>query len=144
MRVPCLPRGTTPGTSRCTPSRRAAQSGVRRVVVPALVLVAGACALGVGGCASIDKALGQQQAVVSFQDGTSNAVRLQVRAACGKLPNVSAIPLPAGVPLSESLSQVTFNVTNADDADEARLQECLAKYPSVAGLDFEDSTDMGN
>ena len=142
MRVPCLPRGTTPRTCRYTPDGRAKVSVVRRVVVP--VVVAGACALGAGGCASIDKALGQQQAVVSFQDGTSNAVRLQVRAACGKLPNVSPIPLPAGVPLSESLSQVTFNVTSADDADEARLQECLAKYPSVAGLDFEDSTDMGN
>jgi hypothetical protein len=142
MRVPCLPRGTTPGTSRYTPDGKAAVSGVSRVVVP--VLVAGACVLGVTGCASIDKALGQQQAVVSFQDGTSNTVRLQVRAACGKLPDVSPAPLPAGVPLSESLSQVTFNVTSADDADEARLQECLAKYKSVAGLDFEDSTDMGN
>jgi hypothetical protein len=113
-----------------------------RVVVP--VLVAGTLALAVTGCSSLDKELGQQQAVVSFQDGTSNAVRLQVRAACGKLPNVSPAPLPAGVPLSQSLSQVTFNVTNADDAQEAVLQECLAKYKSVAGLDLEDSTDMGN
>jgi hypothetical protein len=115
---------------------------MRRVVVP--VLVAGACVLGVSGCASIDKELGQQQAVVSFQDGTSNAVRMQVRAACGKLPNVSPVPLPSGVPLSESLSQVTFNVTKADVAQQATLQQCLAKYKSVAGLDFEDSTDMGN
>ncbi|HUN36855.1 MAG TPA: hypothetical protein VMU95_33070 [Trebonia sp.] len=115
---------------------------MRRVVVP--LLLAGACVAGITGCASIDKQLGQQQAVVSFQDGTSNTVRLQVRSACGKLPNVSPVPLPAGVPLSESLSQVTFNVTSADDAQQARLQECLAKFKSVAGLDFEDSTDMGN
>jgi hypothetical protein len=142
MRVPCLPAGTTPGTSRYMPPGKAAVSGVRRVVVP--VVVVGACVLGVGGCSSLDKELGQQQAVVSFQDGTSNAVRLQVRAACGKLPDVSPVPLPSGIPLSESLSQVTFNVTNADDAEEARLQECLAKYKSVAGLDFQDSTDMGN
>ncbi len=142
MRVPCLPRGTTPGTPRYTPNGKAAVPGVRRVVVPALVV--GACVLGITGCSSLDKELGQQQAVVSFQDGTSNTARLQVRAACGKLPDVAPVPLPAGVPLSESLSQVTFNVTNADDAEEARLQECLAKYPSVSGLDFEDSTDMGN
>jgi hypothetical protein len=142
MRVPCLPRGTTPGTTRYTPAGKAAVPGVRRVVVP--VLVAGACVLGVTGCSSLDKELGQQQAVVSFQDGTSNTVRLQVRSACGKLPDVSPVPLPAGVPLSESLSQVTFNVTKADDAEQARLQECLAKYKSVAGLDFQDSTDMGN
>jgi len=142
MRVPCLPRGTTPGITRYTPAGKAGVSRVCRVVVP--VLVAGACVAGITGCSSLDKELGQQQAVVSFQDGTSNAVRLQVRAACGKLPNVTAAPLPAGVPLSESLSQVTFNVTNADDAQQARLQECLAKYKSVSGLDFEDSTDMGN
>ena len=142
MRVPCLPRGTTSGTTRCTPVAAAGLSCVRRVVVP--VLVVGACVVGISGCSSLDKELGQQQAVVSFQDGTSNAVRLQVRSACGKLPNVSPAPLPAGVPLSESLSQVTFNVTNADDAQQARLQECLSKYKSVAGLDFQDSTDMGN
>ncbi|HTU73086.1 MAG TPA: hypothetical protein VMG38_06165 [Trebonia sp.] len=142
MRVPCLPRGTTPGTCRDTQPARAVVSRARRVVVP--VLAVGACVLGIGGCSSLDKELGQQQAVVSFQDGTSNAMRLQVRAACGKLPDVSPVPLPSGVPLSESLSQVTFNVTNADDAEEARLQECLSKYKSVAGLDFQDSTDMGN
>ena len=124
------------------PAGKATVSSVRRVVVPALV--AGTCVLGITGCSSLDKELGQQQAVVSFQDGTSNATRLQVRAACGKLPNVSPVPLPSGVPLSESLSQVTYNVTKADDAQQARLQECLAKYKSVAGLDFEDSTDMGN
>jgi hypothetical protein len=116
--------------------------GVRRGVVP--VIAVGACVLAITGCASIDQALGQQQAIVSFQDGASNAARLQVRAACGKLPNVAPAPLPSGVPLSQSLNQVTFNVTKADDADEARLQQCLAKYPSVAGLDFEDSSDMGN
>jgi hypothetical protein len=116
-----------------------------RVVVSAVVpALAAASVIGVTGCSSLDKQLGQQEAVVSFQDGTSNAVRLQVRAACGKLPDVTPVPLPSGVPLSESLSQVTYNITNADDAEQARLQECLAKYPSVAGLDLEDSTDMGN
>jgi len=110
-----------------------------RVVVSAVA--AAACFAGVTGCASLQKALGQQQAIVSFQDGTSSATRLQVRAACGKLPNVTPAPLPSGVPLSESLSQVVYNVDKASTADEARLQECLAKYPSVAGLNFQDSTD---
>ena len=114
---------------------------VTPVLVPAVVLVA---CVGATGCASIDKALGQQQALVTFQDGTSVATRLQVRAACGKLPNVSPAPLPSGVPLSESLDQVVYQVNNASDADEARLQECLAKYPSVLGLTFSDSTDQGS
>jgi hypothetical protein len=113
----------------------------RRVAAP---LVVAACAAGVAGCASFDKALGQQQAIVSFKDGTSDNVRLQVRSACGTLPNVTPAPLPSGVPLSESLDQVIYNVSNASDADEARLQECLSKYPSVIGLNFEDSTDTGN
>jgi hypothetical protein len=113
-----------------------------RVVVPAVVVAA--CVAGVTGCSSFSKAFGQQQAIVSFQDGTSNAVQLQVRAACGTLHNVSPVALPAGVPLSESLSQVVYNVDNASTVDEARLQECLAKFPSVAGLNFQDSTDTGN
>jgi hypothetical protein len=120
--MPLLPRVVTP------------------VLVPAVVLTA--CVAGATGCASLDKALGQQQAIVTFQDGTSIATRLQVRAACGKLPNVSPAPLPSGIPLRESLDQVVYQVNNASDADEARLQECLAKYPSVLGLNFSDSTDQ--
>lgn len=115
---------------------------VAPALVPAVVLAAGVA--GTAGCSSIDKALGQTEALVSFQDGTSNAVRMQVRAACGKLPNVMPAPLPSGVPLSESLDQVVFNVSSASVADKARLQVCLSKYKSVAGLDFQDSTDMGS
>jgi hypothetical protein len=103
-----------------------------------------ACVAGVTGCAAMSKAFGQQRATVTFQDGTSVATRLQVRAACGKLPNVSPDPLPSGVPLAESLDQVVYQVNNASTADEARLQECLAKYPSVLGLNFTDSTDQGS
>ena len=116
---------------------------VAPVVIPAVVLAA--CVACVTGCASLDKALGQTEALVSFQDGTSNAVRMQVRATCGKLPNVTPAPLPSGIPLSESLNQVVFNVSNASVADKARLQVCLEKYKSaVAGLDYQDSTDMGS
>ena len=116
---------------------------VTHTLIPAVVLAAGVA--GIAGCSSLDKALGQTEALVSFQDGTSNAVRMQVRATCGKLPNVTPAPLPSGVPLSESLSQVVFNVSNASVADKARLQVCLSKYKSaVAGLDFQDSTDMGS
>jgi hypothetical protein len=120
---------------------------LRAVVTPALIpaVVLAACVAGVTGCSSLDKALGQTEALVSFQDGTSNAVRMQVRAACGTLPNVTPAPLPSGVPLAESLDQVVFNVSNASDADKARLQVCLSKYKSaVVGLSFQDSTDMGS
>jgi hypothetical protein len=111
-----------------------------RVVIPALVLCL-AGSLGVTGCSQFDKALGQQQALVSFKDGTPVSVRLQVRAACGKLPNVSPVPLPSGVPLSSALAEVVYQINNASNADKARLQECLSKFPSVQGMNLQDSSD---
>jgi hypothetical protein len=105
--------------------------------MPALAI----CLLGVAGCAQFDKSLGQQQADVSFSANTPDAVRLQVRAACGKVPGVSPVPLPKGMPLAEALSEVVYQVDNASDADIARLEECLKKYPSVAGISFDDMTD---
>ena len=116
-----------------------------RVVVPVLgtAIIGLAGGAGLTGCAGMDKALGQQQAIVTFKDGTPNPVRLQVRAACGKLPNVTPSPLPSGVPQAVSLSQVVYEVDHASNADKARLQVCLAKYPSVQGLGFQDSTDIG-
>jgi hypothetical protein len=107
-------------------------------VIPALAL----CLLGVAGCSQFDKSLGQQQALVSFNPNASAASRLQVRAACGKLPNVHTTPIPKGVPLSDALSEVVYQINNAGATDIARLQECLQKYPSVvAGIDIQDSSD---
>jgi hypothetical protein len=85
--------------------------------------------------------MAQQDALISFSANASNALRLQVRAACGKLPGVAPAPLDKSVPLSSALSQVEYQINNADDADIARLQECLQKYPSVTGIDIEDSSD---
>ena len=100
-----------------------------------------ACVLGVTGCAQFNKALGQQQALVTFQNGTSVATRLQVRATCAKVPGVSAIPIPKGVSLSEALDQVEYSVTGASNAELAQLQVCLSKFPSVQGLDYQDASD---
>ena len=110
-----------------------------RVVVP-LATLGLTCSLGVTGCAQFDKALGQQQALVSFRDGTPVQVRLQVREACAKLPNVSAAPLATGVPLSSAVDVVVYRVTGASNADIARLQVCLTKFPSVQGIDLQDSS----
>jgi hypothetical protein len=95
----------------------------------------------VTGCSQFNKALGQQQAFVSFKTGTPVSVRLQVRAACAKLPNVTAVPIPTGVPLTSAVSEVVYQINNAGAADVARLQECLAKFPSVLGLNIQDSSD---
>lgn len=105
--------------------------------------MAAAGVIGATGCSQFNKALGQQEAMVSFKSGTPDSERLAVRAACGKLPNVSAAPLPSGVPQSVSLSQVVYRVDHASNADKARLQVCLSNFPSVAGLSFQDSSDVG-
>jgi hypothetical protein len=108
-----------------------------RVVIPVLAV----SMLAATGCASLDKSLAQQQALISFTPTASNAVRLQVRAACGKLPNVATTPIPKGVPLSASLSEVIFQINNASASDIASLEECLQKFPSVTGIDIQDSSD---
>lgn len=121
--------------------RRSHTLGSMRVLPPVVIAASALTLLGVTGCSQFDKSLGQQQALVSFKSGASDAARLQVRAACGKLRNVTPAPIDKKVPLSYALSQVTFRIDNADPADVARLQECLQKYPSVAGIDLTDSTD---
>jgi hypothetical protein len=92
--------------------------------------------LAAAGCSSFDKAFGQQEAVVQFQPQTPNAVRLQIRAACSHVPNAVPEPLPTDHLASDVLNDVRYQVNNASDGDLARLQKCLQKFPSVAGIEF--------
>jgi hypothetical protein len=110
---------------------------------PAALALAGlACGLGVSGCASFDKALGQQQANVYFTDSTPVAFKLKVRAACNNLPHVKATPISTGVPLSSALDVVSYNTTGASTVDIAKLEECVNKYsPQVEGFEVTDSSD---
>jgi hypothetical protein len=39
---------------------------------------------------------------------------------------------------------VTFTITKASDADVAKLETCLSKYPTVAGVTLQDASDEGN
>jgi hypothetical protein len=97
------------------------------------------------GCARFDAALGQQQAIVSFRDNTPVSQKLVVRAACAKVPAVVAQPLPSDLHSQPyALQQLTYQVNKASDADVARLEECLAKFPAVAGVTLQDSSDDGN
>jgi hypothetical protein len=108
----------------------------------ALGLACVICSLGVTGCAQFDKALGQQQAVIYFQESTSVAFKLKVRAACDNLPHVKAVPIATGVPVSSAVDVVTYDTTGAGVADIARLEECVNKFsPQVQGVDVEDSSD---
>lgn len=117
--------------------------GSMRVLPPVVIAVSALCLLGVTGCSQFDKSLGQQQALVSFKSGASKAARMQVRTTCGKLRNVSPAPIDKNAPASVALNQVTFQIDKAGPADVSRLQQCLEKYPSVAGIDITDSSDNG-
>ena len=109
----------------------------------ALGLVGLACCLGVTGCAQFDKALGQQQATIYFQPSTPVAFKLKVRTACNNVtPNVKAVPIATGVPLSSAVDVVTYNTTGAGLTDITRLEECVNKFaPQVQGVDVTDSSD---
>jgi hypothetical protein len=111
-----------------------------------LLLAAGAVAAAVtalAGCSQFDAALGQRQAVVTFQDSASLAQRLAVRSAC-KTPTVVPQPLPSNVNSTYALQQVIYQINKASNADVAVLEKCLSKFPSVVGVTLQDSSDEGN
>lgn len=115
-----------------------------RVVRPAIA-VAGLAALAVlGGCSRFDAALGQRQAIVSFHGGTTTAQRVAIRAACGNTPAVSVQKLPDLKKYPYALQQLTFTISKASDAQVAALEKCLQKYPAVAGVTLQDSSDAGS
>jgi hypothetical protein len=100
-------------------------------------------ALGAAGCAKFDAALGQQWATVSFKPDTSVATMLEVRTACSHIPNVKAEALPRRHNPVTMSGAVTYRTDQASDANLAQLQQCLQRYPSVAGINFQDSGDAG-
>jgi hypothetical protein len=112
----------------------------RRLTAAGTAVVVAAFAL--AGCSQFDAALGQRQAVVTFRPNTPVSQRLAVRSACGKIPEVTPPPVPSNLNSPYALQQLTFRVDHASDADIARLEKCLAKFPSVVGVTLQDSTDM--
>ncbi len=103
-----------------------------------------AAVIALAGCSQFDAALGQRQAVVTFRSDTTVAQRLAVRAACAKTPSVTAEPLPSNANSPYVLEQVIYQINKASDADVALLEECLSKFPSVAGVTLQDSSDQGS
>src|SRR5215470_18059758 len=102
----------------------------------AVVAAAAAALILAAGCSSFDKAFGKQEAVVQFKAETPAAVMLHVRSSCSHVP--SAIPerVPAHPPAVQLQDDIRYEVSNASDADLARLQQCLERFPSVVGIEF--------
>ena len=113
----------------------------RRLAGAGLALLAAAA---LAGCSQFDAALGQRQAIVTFRPGTPLPQRLTVRSTCAKLPAVTVQPLPSDVNAPYALQQVSFQISHASDAQVARLETCLAKFPAVVGVTLQDSSDEGN
>ena len=98
-------------------------------------------AAGLGGCAKFDAALGKQEVVVQFKTGTTTAARLKVRSACSHIPEARPEAVPTSHLASDNLYNVIYRVDNASDAQLARLEQCLQKYPSVLGVDIQTAGD---
>jgi hypothetical protein len=103
--------------------------------------VAVALSLALAGCAKFDAALGQQWAVVHFKADTSVSTLLKVRTSCSHVPNVRPENLPKVRSATNMVYALRYQTNNASDANLAALQQCLQKFPAVAGIDFEDSGD---
>src|ERR1700685_856279 len=116
--------------------------GGSRRLLPAGTIIAAAAAL--AGCSQFDAALGQREAVVSFTDSATLAQRMAVRTACAQPPNVTPQPLPSNMNTPYALAQVIYQINKASDADVAVLETCLSKFPTVAGISLQDSSDEGN
>ena len=120
-------------------------AGRRRRLTPAgtAVVTVTAAVIALAGCSQFDAALGQRQAVVAFRPDTPVSQRLAVRSACAKVPEVKAPPVPSDLNSPYALQQLTFRIDHATNADVARLEKCLARFPSVVGVTLQDSSDMG-
>jgi hypothetical protein len=113
-----------------------------RRLLAAATMIAAAAAL--AGCSQFDAALGQREAVVSFTDSATLAQRMAVRTACAKPPNVTPQPLPSNMNAPYALAQVVYQINQASNADVAVLEKCLSRFPTVAGISLQDSSDEGN
>ena len=67
---------------------------------------------------------------------TGNGFTVTVTAA-----EARAEALPTDHLASDNLYDVIYRVDNASDAQLARLEQCLQKYPSVLGVDIQTSGD---
>jgi hypothetical protein len=104
----------------------------------ALAVTAAAVALcaAAGGCAEFDRAFGKQEAVVQFQPNTPASAMLKARAGCMHVAGAYPEPIPKHALPVDLPDDIRYEVGNASDAQMARLQQCLQRFPSVVGIEF--------
>jgi hypothetical protein len=139
-------RGPAPGGTLPARKLTGVPGSARRLIRPlrtAAAAVAAATLLTAtaAGCAKFDAALGKQWAIVHFRPSTSVATLLKVRAACSHVPNARPVALPQSRNSLDMMYSVRFRTDDASDANLAQLQQCLQKFPSVTGIEFQDAGD---
>jgi hypothetical protein len=98
-------------------------------------MAAGLC-LAAAGCGAFDRAFGKQEAVVQFQPNTPASTMLKARAACAHLAGANVEPIPKHALAVDLPDDIRYEVSSASDAQLARLQQCLERFPSVVGIEF--------
>ena len=93
-----------------------------------------------GGCSRMDAALGQQWVVVQLASNTPLATARHVTAICSRTSGLRADPVQPTSP-GKIVGSVRFISTQATDADMARLQQCLQRFPFVQGLTMSEPGD---
>ena len=97
-------------------------------------LAVAAAVLGAGGCGHFAANMRMRELVVQFKPGTPQPVRASVLHGCRGFPDASPEPMPSSTLPSVQLNNVRFRVDNADDAQIAAVEDCLARFTAVIGV----------
>jgi hypothetical protein len=101
---------------------------------------AAAAAILLTACSRMDAALGQQWLVVQLASNTTLTTAKHVTATCSRASGLRAEPVKPTSP-GRIVGSVRFISTQATDADMAKLQQCLERFPAVQGLTMTEPGD---
>ncbi len=91
-------------------------------------------------CSRMNAALGQQWVVVQLASDTTLTTAKHVTAACSRASGLRAEPVKP-TSAGRIVGSVRFISTQATDADMAKLQQCLQRFPAVQGLTMTEPGD---
>ena len=132
---PVTRQATVPGGRLARPMLASVHPPYPARIVAVAAAVAALCAAAAG-CGAFDRAFGKQEAVVQFQPDTPASTMLKARAACSHLAGAYAEPIPKHVLAVDLPDDIRYEVGSASDAQLARLQQCLERFPAVVGIEF--------
>src|SRR5436305_9697648 len=132
---PVTRQATVPGGRLARPMLASVHPPHPARIVAVAAAVAALC-LATAGCGAFDRAFGKQEAVVQFQPDTPAPAMLKARAACSHLAGTHAEPIPKHALAVDLPDDIRYEVSSASDAQLARLQQCLERFPSVVGIEL--------